>query len=218
MSSLFLAYQDFKYLLNRGYRKKYALEFVANHYKLSLKERHFLARCVFSDNAIAERKRKLLSKEELKDRVLGVDGFNVLITLESLLEGKAVLCEDGLLRDLKYQRGYKLSPGTLKTLNMLANTLASLELKEVVFLYDAPVSKSGEVAKLTRKALNEHGVVGEVRLSQAPDYELKSFDVVATSDIGIIDKVPFVVDLPVIVGSILGIKPLRFFEVLTTEH
>lgn len=214
MSSLLLAYDDLKYLLNRGYRKKYALEFVANHYRLSQKERHFLFRCVFSDGEIGERKAKLLQPEDLEGKVLGVDGFNVLITLESLLEGKAILCEDGLLRDLKLQGGYKISSRTLQTLSLLIDFLKTLDLKEVWFLYDAPVSKSGKVAELTRELLEQHSIPGKVKLSKAPDYDLKAFEVVASSDIGIIEKVPFVVDLPQMIAEKKGLKYLSFIDVL----
>lgn len=69
MSSLLLAYEDLKYLLNRGYRKKYALEFVANHYLLTSKERYFLMRCVFSDKEIEERKRKLVKEDGLRGKL-----------------------------------------------------------------------------------------------------------------------------------------------------
>ncbi|EHR78956.1 hypothetical protein OCC_06706 [Thermococcus litoralis DSM 5473] len=214
MSSLLLAYEDLKYLLNRGYRKKYALEFVANHYRLSQKERHFLFRCVFSDREIEERKAKLLQPGHLKGKILGIDGFNVLITLESLLEGKAILCEDGLLRDLKLQGGYKISSRTLQTLSLLMDFLKTLDLKEVWFLYDAPVSKSGKVAELTRELLNKYGVSGKVKLSKVPDYDLKAFEVVASSDIGIVEKVPFVVDLPQMIAEKRGLKYSYFVEIL----
>ncbi|WP_175060189.1 DUF434 domain-containing protein [Thermococcus sp. 2319x1] len=218
MSSLLLAYEDLKYLLNRGYRKKYALEFVANHYRLSQKERHFLFRCVFSDREIEERKVKLLQPGNLKEKVLGIDGFNVLITLESLLDGMVILCEDGLLRDLKHQGGYKISPRTLQTLSLLIDFLKTLKLKEVLFLYDAPVSKSGKVAELTGELLNRYGVSGKVKLSKAPDHDLKAFEVVASSDIGIIEKVPFVVDLPQMIAKKRGLKYLYLVEVLKTPE
>ncbi|ALV63982.1 hypothetical protein ADU37_CDS22850 [Thermococcus sp. 2319x1] len=218
MSSLLLAYEDLKYLLNRGYRKKYALEFVANHYRLSQKERHFLFRCVFSDREIEERKVKLLQPGNLKEKVLGIDGFNVLITLESLLDGMVILCEDGLLRDLKHQGGYKISPRTLQTLSLLIDFLKTLNLKEVLFLYDAPVSKSGKVAELTGELLNRYGVSGKVKLSKAPDHDLKAFEVVASSDIGIIEKVPFVVDLPQMIAKKRGLKYLYLAEVLKTPE
>jgi len=204
MSSLFLAYEDLKYLLNRGYRKKYALEFVANHYRLTKDERYLLARCVFSDEWVTEVKRKLLRPEELRGRVLGIDGFNVLITLESLLEGRAILCEDGLVRDLKYQGKYKLNERTEWLLGDLARALRGLDVEKVVFFYDSAVPRSGEVKRLTEKVLLWESVNSEVRLVKSPDFELKAFETVATADIGIISKVPHVFDLAAYVGRLAG--------------
>ncbi|NJE85617.1 DUF434 domain-containing protein [Thermococcus sp. CX2] len=208
------AYLDLKYLLNRGYRKSYALEFVANHYRLTKKERHLLARCVFSDRWITEVEGKLLRPGELAGNVLAIDGFNVLITLESLLEGKAILCEDGLVRDLKYQGKYRLSERTPNLLGEIANALNELKVGEAVFLYGKNVPKSGEIRKLTEEKLVEFGLSGEVKLVKNPDSELKAFEVVATADVGIISKVPHVFDLARYVGEKLGKRPVSFQQLL----
>ena len=42
------AVRDLRYLLNQGYPRDSAVNFVANHYRLPLNQRHLLARCVFS--------------------------------------------------------------------------------------------------------------------------------------------------------------------------
>ncbi|ASJ00831.1 DUF434 domain-containing protein [Thermococcus gorgonarius] len=194
--SLHEAYQDLKYLLNRGYRKKSALKFVADHYRLTLEERHLLARCVFSDSWIEEVRRKLLKPEELAGITLAIDGFNVLITMESILEGRAILCEDGLVRDLKYQGRYKLNENTERLLRETVRELGELGVGKAVFFYGRNVPKSGVVKALTEKSLEEFGVPGEVYLVKSPDFELKRFEAVATADVGIISKVSHVFDLP----------------------
>ncbi|WP_456394393.1 DUF434 domain-containing protein [Thermococcus sp.] len=214
-SELLEAYRDLKYLLNRGYRKRVALDFVANHYRLTLKRRHFLARCVFSDAEIAERRKKLVDANFLRGRVLGVDGFNVLITLESLIEGRAILCEDGLVRDLKYQKGYRISESTGSRIEMLASFLSKLKPEEVVFFYERAVSRSGEIARLTEDVLLRYGVRGKALAVKSPDFELRNFDTVATSDVGIISKVSHVFDLPHAVGASLGMRFPDFREILT---
>ncbi|NJE30435.1 DUF434 domain-containing protein [Thermococcus sp. 18S1] len=208
------AYRDLKYLLNRGYRKKYALEFVANHYRLAKGERYLLARCVFSDEWIEEVRKKLLRPEELRGRVLGIDGFNVLITLESLLEGRAIICEDGLVRDLKYQGRYRLNEGTERLLRDLSRALRELGVEKAVFFYGSAVPRSGEVKRLTEEALIREGVNSEVRLVKSPDFELKAFETVTTADIGIISKVPHVFDLAAYVGRLAGREASGFFEIL----
>ncbi|WP_461865296.1 DUF434 domain-containing protein [Thermococcus sp.] len=216
-SDLFEAYKDFKYLLNKGYRKKVALNFVANHYKLTLRQRHFLARCVFSDFEIEGRKRKLVESSFLRDKALGIDGFNVLITFESLIEGKAILCEDGLLRDLKYQRGYRMSGETKGIIETIVSFLSTLKPREVVFLYDMGVSRSGEIAGLTMDLIKKYGLKGKALTVKSPDYELRSFEVVCTSDIGIISKISYVFDLPKALGAFLGMRPKRFMELFDKQ-
>ncbi|WP_297535173.1 DUF434 domain-containing protein [Thermococcus sp.] len=208
------AYRDLKYLLNRGYRKSVALNFVANHYRLRKEERHLLARCVFPDSWIEEVKRKLLRPEEIRDRVLGVDGFNVLITLESLLSGKAILCEDGLIRDLAYRGRYRPHEKTEENVKLIASALARLSPKEVIVFYGKNAPRSGTVRELTLKALEELGINGEVRLVQSPDHELKAFKNVATADVGIIERVEGVFDLPGFIGGLLGLRPVPLSELL----
>ncbi|WP_010478297.1 DUF434 domain-containing protein [Thermococcus zilligii] len=212
--SLCEAYQDLKYLLNRGYRKKVALKFVADHHRLTIEERHLLARCVFPDPWIEEVRRKLLKPGELAGRVLAIDGFNVLITLESIVEGKAILCEDGLVRDLKYQGRYRLNENTEKLLTEITGALGELGVAKAVFFYGKNVPKSGIVKALTEEALKKSGLPGEVHLVKSPDFELKGFEAVATADVGIISKVGHVFDLPGYVAGLSQKTIEPFFEVI----
>jgi len=208
------AYRDLKYLLNRGYRKGSAIEFVANHYRLRKTERHILVRCVFSDSWIDEVEKKLLGPGDLKGKTLAVDGFNVLITLESILDGKAFLCEDGLVRDLKYLGKYRVNERTPELLTNIAEALKGLGLGKVYFFYGKNVPKSGIIKEMTESAIIKFDVPGEVKLVKSPDFELKKFEIVATADIGIIAKTRGVFDLAAYVGRIHGKSPLPFEEVL----
>ncbi len=209
------AYRDLKYLLNRGYRKKYALDFVANHYILTLEERHLLARCVFPNSWIEDVRRKLLQPEDLKGAELAVDGFNVLITLESLVEGKGILCEDGLVRDLKYQGKYRLGEKTGELLLKTAEILHKLEVDRAVFIYGKNNSRSGVITAMTREALKLVGVQGEVLLVKSPDFELKKFEAVATADTAVVEKASGVFDLARYVGKALGKNPVPFLEMVS---
>ncbi|AFK23216.1 DUF434 domain-containing protein [Pyrococcus sp. ST04] len=212
MGRMYEAYFDLKFLLNRGYRKSSALEFIANHYRLTLRERHFLARCVFPDSWVREVRKKIL--RDLSGLRVGVDGFNVLITLESLLQGIAVICEDGLVRDLKYQGKYRFSDLTEKVIDIMIKTLASASPGEVFVFYGRSISKSGEIRKITLRIMKNYGLRGEVELVKSPDYELKNFEYVATADTGIIEKVKGVYDIVANSARMLGIKPLGFSEAL----
>ena len=75
---------DLRFLLNRGYRKKGALQFVANKYVLNKNERNYLARSIFSNLKSWEQREKIVDISKIKDQFLLVDGYNVLITVESL--------------------------------------------------------------------------------------------------------------------------------------
>ncbi|WP_456423738.1 DUF434 domain-containing protein [Thermococcus sp.] len=206
------AYRDLKYLLNRGYRKSVALKFVANHYRLTKTERHLLARCVFSDEWIEEVGKKLLSPEEVRDRVLAIDGFNVLITLESLLEGKAILCEDNLVRDLEYKGRYRTHDETEDNVRLIISTLAELSPSRVIFFYGKNNPGSGSLRAITLRAIEDFGLSGEVCLVKSPDFELKAFEVVATADTGIIVKVPHVLDLARLTGEGVNATPISLWK------
>jgi len=210
--SLVEAYRDLKYLLKRGYRKSVALNFVANHYRLTRRERHLLARCVFSDEWISEVRKKILQAEDIGNRVLAIDGFNVLITLESLLAGKAILCEDNLVRDLEYRGKYRPHEKTGNNVRLIASTLAELSPSSVIFLYGKNNPGSGLVRAITLRALEDFGLSGEVRLVRSPDHELKAFDAVATADTGVIAKVSHVLDLARLTGERVNATPLLLWE------
>ncbi|WP_297074054.1 DUF434 domain-containing protein [Thermococcus sp.] len=211
------AYRDLKYLLNRGYRKSVALNFVSNHYQLGKKERHLLARCVFSDSWVEEVKRKLLRPHEVRGRVLAIDGFNVLITLESLLAGKAILCEDSLVRDLAYRGKYRPHEETEHNLKLIVSALAELSPQKAVLFYGKNNPGSGVVKAITERFLRELEVPAEVRLVRSPDYELKAFETVATADVGVIEKVEHVFDLSRFAGGLAGLEPLPLRGVLTSS-
>ncbi len=205
---------DLKYLLNRGYRKSYALRVVSDHYRLTLEERHLLARCVFPDAWIAEVQGKLLRPNELRGRSLAIDGFNVLITIESLIDGKAILCEDGLVRDLKHQGKYRVSKRTGPIIREMIKALEGLDVSELLVFYGRAVPKSGIVRKLTEEALEEFHLPGKVELVKNPDFKLKEYGTVATADVGIISKVPHVFDVPRLIGEMWGIEIPSFRSVM----
>ncbi|AFN04968.1 hypothetical protein PFC_10245 [Pyrococcus furiosus COM1] len=211
---MYEAYKDLKYLLNRGYRKSKALEFVCNHYLLPSNARHLLARCVFPTKWIEETKRKLASKNEITGKEIGIDGFNVLITLDSVIRGEAFRCEDGIVRDIRYIKNYKFDQNTLNLIRIIADTLSTLAPEKVIIFYGKSTSKSGRIAELTKKELEKRRIKGEVKVVKSPDFELKKFDIVATGDVGIIEKVKKIFDIPAYSATLLGIQIPDFKDVL----
>jgi hypothetical protein len=192
------AIEDFKYLINRGYKKDVALNFVANHYKLSKGDRLKIIRTTHSDEEIELTKRKLKRLKDFENETIYIDGFNVLIGLEALIKGhEVVLCDDNIYRDFENVYGkYKINNYTDKAIELLLEILKRYKVKAIVYL-DAQVSKSGILAKRIRERMKELGIEGDVFCVKNCDYELKHKEVVATSDSVIIksDNVKYVVDL-----------------------
>ena len=196
---------DLRFLLNRGYRKKGALQFVANKYVLNKNERNYLARSIFSNLKSLERREKIIDISKIKDQFLLVDGYNVLITVESLYTGEhdsIILCDDMVIRDLNAVFGkYKFRKVTERALNIILALISSYNPSCTCFFFDSPVSFSGRLADLTREIMEEYKLQGNVILSKNVDTEIIRLSrvkkgIVATSDSVIIDKVDKFVDIP----------------------
>lgn len=199
------AKRDFRYLLDHGYPRTGALTFVGNHYLLDQMQRNYLNRTVFSQEKMETRKNKLILLSDVKDKNVLIDGYNVLITVESIFnleEEFMVSCDDGVTRDIKAVFGkYKKNQNTEVALNSIISLLKHFKPKNVLFLYDSPVSLSGELAKTTQELLKSLGVHGDAQTTAKVDSELVNLSIemegiVATSDGIIMDKVASVLDIP----------------------
>ena len=196
---------DLKFLLNRGYRKKIALNFVANKYLLDKNARNYLARKVFSTLTSFNRIIKIVNISSINNKAIFIDGYNVLITVESICNqeySSIIMCDDGVLRDTNAIFGrYKINSHTEIALINIINLLKHYHPKCVYFLYDSPVSKSGELAKLTNSLLKNNQLHGNAVTNKNVDYELvklvKNHDgIVATSDGAVMDKIENILDIP----------------------
>lgn len=196
-SKLMDAVHDLRYLLDQGYPRDSAVEFVANHYRLRLRQRHLLARCVFSREETAKHKGKSVSVSEVRGRRLGIDGYNVLITAESILAKKQVIrCDDGFVRDLRAIFGkYRMSRSTRRALVELLQIVGEAKPKETVILFDQQVSRSGELASMTREELAGLGLKGDARTAVGTDAKIRGFDIAASSDRAIIERARAVWDI-----------------------
>jgi hypothetical protein len=199
------AKKDFRYLLGRGFPRTGALEYVGNHYLLDEMQRNYLNRTVFSREKIKTRKSKLILLSDVKDKDVLLDGYNVLITVETMFQGAddlIVNCDDGVTRDVKAVFGkYKENETTESALKSIISLLKLFKPKSVLFFYDSPVSLSGELTRTTKEILDSCEVPGDAQTSKNVDKTLINLSkemgaVVATSDGVIIDKVDSVVDIP----------------------
>lgn len=190
--------EDLRLLLDRGYSKQHALGFVSDHYRLESRWRYVLSRTVHSTSTIRMRAKKRISCDALEGEVLWVDGHNVLITIESLLKGNELfLCDDGFLRDTRgVFRSFRLTETTLEAVRLVIEFLRESKVREVHFVFDRRLSKSGELASYVRSALGASGLRGDASTSEAVDFLLKhTHGVVASADGPIVDAAERVIDL-----------------------
>jgi hypothetical protein len=200
--------EDFRYLLNRGYPRKAALELVGNRYGLALEPRDLLHRGVFSNVDAVNRHRKKVSLDALRGQDLAVDGHNVVITTQAGFSGHPlVLGDDGFIRDISRLSGaFRPSAETDAVLEAIVDALGAVRPSSIHFLFDGPISGSGELAAEVRDRLRRTGLSGDALAVKVPETVLLGFPgVVATSDTVILDRASRAVDLA---GEILRRKTL----------
>jgi hypothetical protein len=192
------ASQDFRYLLSRAYPRKAALELVGNRYQLTSDQRHLLHRGVFSDMDAKSRQKKKISPNQIRGYDLVIDGHNVLITIEAGLSGRPlVLGADGFIRDISGLSGnFRKTGKTEKALQLILDVLKRVKPHQTLFLFDAPISKSGELAQEVRDRLLRENLPGDAMAVRVPEKIMIGFPgIIATSDTAIIDRSTTVVDL-----------------------
>jgi hypothetical protein len=212
--------RDIRSILRWGYPKFSTIRFVADHFQLSLEERHILTRVIMPPDRIVSRINKKIACTGIKDRNLLLDGYNVLLSVDSLLKKEPMwFCDDGYIRDTRYYFSKaKQAEDIEEALETVLRFLSEAGPKSVVFLLDAQISRSGELAGFIRHKLKEYGVSGEAKTSKIVDFELKAEGgnlgknvILATSDGIIIDSVLEVLDIPACLMEKMGIEPVRLY-------
>ena len=196
--NLLKAASDFRFLLARGYPRRGALDLVGNRYRLEDTARRLLHRGVFAPAAAAARRARLRLLGEAPGLPLGLDGHNVLITLECA--GRRlplVAADDGFIRDVgEISRAFQVSPATDRVLALMADYLTAQTAGPLHVFYDAPLSRSGELARRTREIFSARGLAVEAAAVPVPERGLTDFPgPIATSDTALIDAHTPVVDL-----------------------
>ncbi len=196
--NLFHAASDFFLLLNRSYPRASALEMVGNRYNLPLIERQLLSRGVSSRKEALTRRAKREMGDSWRGNLLVVDGHNVQITIESHIEGRALLkANDGAMRDLAGQSAkFRLTETSVMAIDLIFWFLREFPPKEVLFLFDAPMSRSGETASIYRERIRSARLSGEAEAVMVPEREFPEKNcIVASSDHAVIDAAPGWIDL-----------------------
>jgi len=191
---------DIRYLLSRGYKRKSAITFVSNHYLLTEPERHILTRLVFSPQRADHRNKKKLECSQLKGCDVLVDGYNVLITIETAFKNEPLwFADDGFLRDTSgIFSNHKITDATCMAVDEMLSTLSILKVRSANILLDSQMSNSGILAEIIRKRSKDHTFKADTRTSKHVDHDLREAGkdaVIATADSVIVDNVDQVVDI-----------------------
>jgi hypothetical protein len=190
IEKLKLAVQDMHYLLSKNYAEKASSELVGNHYRLKTRQIQVIRGASASENQIQNRKSKHLEISDVKDKTVYLDGFNVLILLESLLS-EAYIFEgvDGCFRDLSGVHGtYKRVNQTLSSIELVATFFQKSKAEKLVWIFDKPVSNSGRIKQIILDFAVENDLNWEVELEFNPDkYLVENTDIIVSSDAWILD-------------------------------
>jgi hypothetical protein len=216
------AAEDFHHLLNRGYPRKTTLELVGNRYQLAYDCRQLLHRGVFSDTDAKSRLKKKMPLHEIHHKDLAIDGYNVIITIESGISGRPlVLGNDGFIRDISGISGsFKKTERTEETLQLVLDVLKKFNPHQVLFLFDAPISMSGQLAQEVRDYLKRGNLSGDAKAVKVPEKFLFGYPgLIATSDTAIIDRSKKMVDLAgFIISKILKLPTLAYPAISGTGY
>lgn len=206
------AIEEARFLLGRGYARPSVVRFVGDKHTLNKSQRLLLYRCVYPPQASKCHLGKAVSPEYVHGNPLTVDGYNVLLTLSSAIEGRPIyLCDDGFVRDISARRR-SLSPSKLSgRLGPIISALEQLMPSHVTFIYDKQVSRSGELANKTIRAFGATQIPIAAKTSGKADSEaINSGEILATSDSVIIEKANRVFDLAgYVITRHLGITPTK---------
>lgn len=189
-AALTAATDDLCWLLGRGYGIDSALQLVGNRYRLNKRQRTAVGRVSAAPEAVRLRQTKRVALAEIAGRTVAIDGFNLLILLESALGGGLILeARDGTFRDLASVHGtYKRVKQTDDILRRVGEALRPAAA--VVWYFDQPVSNSGRLKTRIRELGEEYGFDWSAELDYNPDKLLISLPddtVLVSSDSWILD-------------------------------
>jgi hypothetical protein len=188
------ATRDLSWLLSRGYAAVSALKIVGDRYSLDARQRVAVSRCACGEGALAARQRHRMEPADIGRRALWIDGYNALTTIEAALSGGVLLhARDGCYRDMASMHGtYRKVHETIPAIELLGAVLSEWRVANCRWLLDQPVSNSGRLKALMRRAAETHGWDWQIELVADPDRVLcdadSSAEIVATSDSQVLDR------------------------------
>ncbi|MFK7002023.1 DUF434 domain-containing protein [Flavobacterium oreochromis] len=185
------ALQDLNYLLTRAYSPKNALHTVGTRYRLSQRQIKALQGMGASEQYLDKVKITQCDIDQLQANTIVIDGFNVLILLESLFSG-AYLFQgaDGCYRDLSSVHGtYKKVSQTPIAIQTIVDFHKVVGIKEIIWIFDKPVSNSGRIKKMLEETASQENLTWTIRLEdKADDTIIKQTGIIISSDAYILEN------------------------------
>jgi hypothetical protein len=191
------AVDDLRYLLSRGYGRISAVKFVGDKYVLDKPQRLLLYRGIYPPEGASAHQKKMVGSADISQSELSIDGFNVLWTVDGALKGRPLyLCDDGFVRDISAIHGSVMGEDVSRPLGLIIIVLKDLNPKNVHFVFDRLISRSGEISREVRRLLSSVSLKGDASTAASADFEvLRKGEIVATSDSVMIEKASRVFDL-----------------------
>lgn len=186
------ATHDLSILLTMGYPDKASLKLVGDRFRLTERQRMAVLRSACSDASLVIRKAKELTPNDLAQKTILIDGFNLLITLETALSGGLIFVgRDGSYRDLASVHGtYKRVTTTQEAIELVGHFCKKRQVEKLIWYFDTPVSNSGRLKVLLYEIAEQNDWNWEIILDYNPDKVLKEAKtgVVVSSDAMVINE------------------------------
>lgn len=183
---------DLSYLLSRGYAEKSSLLLVGNRYRLNARQQRAVQGMSASVEQCRYRSNCTLTSDDLKGKDIFIDGFNIIIIMESILSEAYVFKGlDGFYRDLSSVHGtYKKVQQTIRAIELVGAFYMKVKPNKINWIFDKPVSNSGRLKKMIEEIAKENNYNWDVSLSFNPDKMIaESNQIAITSDAWILDNV-----------------------------
>jgi len=188
------AVEEYSWLLTREYAPGSALKLVGDRYVLTARQRLAVMRSACGDAARDARAARRVAPAACAGQSLGIDGYNVLITVESALAGGVIFVgRDGCYRDLASIHGtYRKVEETVPALTLMMNYVCALRPAHVDYYFDQPVSNSGRLKVLLADLLercDSSRIPSNIMLVPSPDAVLAQYPgIIATTDSAVLDR------------------------------
>ena len=197
------AAEDYRYLLDRGYNPSSALDLITSRYLLSKEERVLLYRCVHSSEDVTEIVSKIVDSTGIEGKELVIDGYNVILTVASGVEGRTLyLCDDTFVRDLRSVKVRNFSSSSLlAAIKLLSEKVEELKPSRIMLFLDRNVSWSARHAEAIKQEIHKN--VDVILASKADTSVIKEGGIASSSDYLILEKSSHIYDLA---GEIIKTK------------